>query len=512
MSSTSSSKRIDPTELTIPPRYFTASLNDDTEGFKVCNFIEKFIPITSSSHMGNIGDPVKLMDWQEEFFQALGEYKSGKTLRYRRALLTIPKKNGKSWLMSAYALAQMFLLPDNGVIVIVATTREQASLIFNEASKMAKKSPALKDRLQFRDHQKELINKKSGTKLKVYAADPDGLDGVIFDKCLIDEQHRHKRSEVYTILANSLTKPNSQLISVTTAGDPRDQSLLQSHYEYGKKLHHGETQDDTFLFRCWEASGHWEDPETWKSANPSFGQSIKLESLQSAYADAISTGSVSSFQRLRLNMWVATEDAWKVADTLRETADKSLSLNPGDEVILGFDGSYSGDSTAIVAVRCSDLFIDVVGHWKPTKGNEVKQVEVIDHLRDLCKTYKVKQIAADDSRWSYALSVLEDEGLPVLHYPQRATRIVPAITKFEQHVRDGAIKTNGNPVLIDHMSNCVMKYSPQYQANEFDRNASRKNGKDNDAAVCAVMAFDLATIIEPEAPKPTFTETWAMVA
>jgi hypothetical protein len=70
------------------------------------------------------------------------------------------------------------------------------------------------------------------------------------------------------------------------------------------------------------------------------------------------------------------------------------------EVVLGFDGSYSGDATAIVAVQVLGArrgrhygehlvpHVDVVRLWEPPEGApgwQVPIVDVEDALREACK-------------------------------------------------------------------------------------------------------------------------------
>jgi hypothetical protein len=85
----------------------------------------------------------------------------------------------------------------------------------------------------------------------------------------------------------------------------------------------------------------------------------------------------------------------------------------GADVVLGFDGSYSGDATAIVAVQIGDVpHLDVVRLWEHP-GSQVPIVDVEDALREACKRWRVQTIVADPFRWARSLQLLADEGLPV---------------------------------------------------------------------------------------------------
>jgi hypothetical protein len=93
------------------------------------------------------------------------------------------------------------------------------------------------------------------------------------------------------------------------------------------------------------------------------------------------------------------------------------------DVVLGFDGSYSGDATAIVAVELGDVpHLDVVRVWEPaegTPGQQVPIVDVEDALREACKRWRVQTIVADPFRWARSLQMLADEGCLSRNFPSR---------------------------------------------------------------------------------------------
>jgi hypothetical protein len=100
-----------------------------------------------------------------------------------------------------------------------------------------------------------------------------------------------------------------------------------------------------------------------------------------------------------------SREAWLACTAARPIPDEA-------EVVLGFDGSYSGDATAIVAVEIGDVpHLDVVQLWE-SPGVQVPIVDVEDALREACKRWRVQTIVADPFRWARSLQMLADEGLP----------------------------------------------------------------------------------------------------
>jgi phage terminase large subunit-like protein len=98
--------------------------------------------------------------------------------------------------------------------------------------------------------------------------------------------------------------------------------------------------------------------------------------------------------------------------------------------------------------------VDVLRLWEPApearSGDPVSIVAVEDTLREACRRFKVRALAADPFRWARSLQILADEGLPVEVYPQVPARMTPATTRFAEAVLNQALTHSGNPDLGRH--------------------------------------------------------------
>jgi phage terminase large subunit-like protein len=163
-------------------------------------------------------------------------------------------------------------------------------------------------------------------------------------------------------------------------------------------------------------------------------------------------------------------------------------------VVLGFDGSKNGDSTALVAVTVEpDPKIIVLGCWeKPLDKNAVWRVpreEVKEAIRDACRTYDVREVAADEFMWVSELEELLEEGIPVVAFPQTPTRMTPATQRFYELVTNQRLSQDGDPRMARHLSNAQIRTDARGSRLQKDaRNSPRKI----DLAVAAVMAVDRA--------------------
>jgi phage terminase large subunit-like protein len=164
------------------------------------------------------------------------------------------------------------------------------------------------------------------------------------------------------------------------------------------------------------------------------------------------------------------------------------------EVVLGFDGSFSNDSTALVAVELGDRpHLDVAACWeRPPHADEAWRVPILDvedAIRQACRRWQVREIVCDPFRWARSFQVLEDDGLPVVEFPQSPARMVPATQRFYEAVVNKTLTHSGDERLARHVGNCVLKVDSRGQRLAKDtKNSPRKI----DLAVAAVMAADRA--------------------
>ena len=129
-------------------------------------------------------------------------------------------------------------------------------------------------------------------------------------------------------------------------------------------------------------------------ANPALGDFLYVDALRST----MRTTREADFRRYRLGQWTQHADAWLPREAWLACAE-ARSIPEGADEVLGFDGSYSGDATAIVAVEITggSHFVDVVRLWEH-RGVPVPIVDVEDALREACKKWWVKSIVADPFR------------------------------------------------------------------------------------------------------------------
>jgi phage terminase large subunit-like protein len=178
-----------------------------------------------------------------------------------------------------------------------------------------------------------------------------------------------------------------------------------------------------------------------------------------------------------------------------EACEAPVGVADGAEVVLGFDGSFNGDCTALVAVTVEDTpHVEVVAAWERAAGTlddwQVPIVEVEDTIRAACGRWQVREIVCDPFRWARSFQVLEGEGLPVEAFPQSPARMTPATTQFYEAVVNGTLTHSGDARLARHVGNCVVRVDSRgTRLSKQHKHSTRRI----DLAVASVMAFARAS-------------------
>ena len=249
-------------------------------------------------------------------------------------------------------------------------------------------------------------------------------------------------------------------------------------------------------------------PETWQQANPAYDDLIDPDD----FAAAVITTPEAEFRTKRMNQWVSASTAWLPAGAWDECAT-DRTIPDGFDVVLGFDGSYNNDSTALVVCTVGeDPLIDVV--WCAERPKDAPQdwVVPIDEaeqaIRDACKRWQVREIACDPARWARTMQVLEAERLPVVEYPQSPARMIPATERFYEAVMQHKVVHSGNADLARHLGNAHVKRTTHGGHLQKDAKSSPRK---IDLAVAAVMALDRASHATPK-PTPRIVSLSAALA
>ncbi len=497
-----------------PPRWLTPVPEQaiiDGEGELVIKFAEAFGRITKDSVAGRAGEPLVLRDWQKELILNVFARENG-GLRHQTALVGMPRKNGKSALGSVLALYSLVLGPRGGEVYSVAAEKEQARIVFADAKKIIEASEEL---TALTTLYRDAIEVKSlGSVYRVLSAEAYSKEGLNPHFVLFDELHAQPSRELYDVMQLGMGARGNlaMLLAITTAGKKTDSegkdSIAYWLKQYGEKVATGEQKDDAFFMAWWESDGDYRLPETWAKANPGFGDLNAVSDFESAVKRTME----SEFRTKRCNQWVSSRDSW-LPDGLWESKEAEFEIEPDEEIILGFDGSFNNDATVIVGATIpknnEPVKVFLVKSWEKDPAIHdvdwrVDIAEVEATIIDFCQKHRnVREIACDPFRWERTMEILEsDYGLPIVKWPSTsAKRMVPACAKFKDAINENQLIHDGNPVLARHLGNAVIKtdnIGPRIVKE------NRASARKIDAAVAAVIAVDRALAGRIEEPVPEF--------
>jgi phage terminase large subunit-like protein len=494
-----------------PPKYLSKVSPTDygkSRGEQVIDFAETLCKITKDSVAGNAGQPLIFRDWQKELTRNLFAVNAKGILKHKIALIGLPRKQGKSAWLSSLALEHLVLGPSGGEIYSCAADRDQAKIVFGTAKEMIR----LESELQFLDVYRDAIyNPKNGTTYRALSAEAFTKEGLSPTFVAFDELHAQPNRELFDVMSLAMgARQNPMLVAITTAGVKTESSgkdsLCYDLYNYGKRIVSGEVKDPSFFFAWYEGdeSIDYRTEKSWKIANPGYGDICAADD----FASAVLRTPEAEFKTKRLNIWTSTQTAWLSAGTWEALEDKTREPEPGEDVILAFDGAFSNDSTALVAwlLGGDKPHLMVVGLWeRPVDADNTWHVPVAEVEQTIINTardsrFSVREIVFDPARWQRTFMVLDEQGLPVVSYPNSAERMVPATQKFYEGIVNGSFTHDGDERLARHINNCVTKQSSRGVM------VSKSNSKRKiDAAVASIFGYDRATSApEAKAPVPKF--------
>lgn len=496
-------------------------------GWQLIDWIETFLV----HGPGDIeGSPVTLDDEFAAFILRSYEVTETGARRVRRGVLSRPKGRAKSELAAFLAVAEA-LGPvrfdhwaDEGEvsswgyvfeagepvgrpvtrpeILCFATESGQAGNTYDGVRFICQQSEALRDAYPGIDAGIMRTLLPNGGSITPESAADSSKDGGKSTFIVADETHlwvlpRLKRLHQVT-LRNLLKRKiaSGWMLETTTTFAPGEGSVAEGTWEYAQAVLEGRTRDVGLLFDHREASPKWKPTvrrERLSGLREVYGPAaawMDLDAIADSYDDPQTSD--AEWRRYWWNQRVSVQGSW-LPEAAWQECHAAREIPDGATVVLGLDGSYSNDSTALIAVEVGEFpHIQVAGLWEKPPGQQgwtVPILDVEDMIRTCCLRWNVREITADPHLWSRSLQILAGEGLPVTEFPQSPGRMTPATQRFTQSVLERQLTHDGDPALTRHVSNATLvKDSRGWRVRKETKNSDKKI----DLAVAAIMAVERA--------------------
>ena len=247
------------------PKYYY----DTTEAYIRIDFIETFCLHSKSPFYGQ---PFKLMLWQKAFIEIIYSFHLSETKRqrFKKIILLIARKNGKSTLCAALAFAELIIGNAGSDIVCSSNDDNQANIIYLEINTMREMfDPHNKRTWKNQQCIKNLKNRSKVFKLSDRTRNKEGRN---IDFGILDESHEMKDNTIGKSIEQSQSlKINPKFINITTEGFIND-GYLDKELEYARAVLNDEIEDDTllpFLFTQDSEQEVFQDPSSHQKSNPS---------------------------------------------------------------------------------------------------------------------------------------------------------------------------------------------------------------------------------------------------
>lgn len=408
-----------------------------TLGWEVIEWIEEYLRVPSGERYGQ---PLELTDEQATLLVHF--YKltpSGEHARrvFRRGAVRRSKGWGKSPLLAAICLAEFAgpVLFDGWDaygrpvgrpqptpwVQIAATSEEQTANTYSAVYEMLRESDLADDHGIDAGLTRVTFRRRPG-KIEPISSSAGAREGQPITFAVLDETHLWFRSNggrrLAATLRRNLAKMHGTSFETTNAFRPGEGSVAEDTYrahedgQAGLLYSSREGPDVTDeLVRLRRREGGDEDrAKVLKSVRIAYGSSTWVDP-ERVLAELLDPATeVHDGRRYYLNQLVGDDEDVVDVATWRAIANEQATLNDRDVVALGFDGSDTDDSTALVAVRWPDWQVFVLDVWaRPVAMDtdagaavawQVPRVDVHNAVDNAFARYRVTRMYADPPRWA----------------------------------------------------------------------------------------------------------------
>ena len=455
------------------------------------------------------GERFNLQPWQRAIIR--GIYAKNKDIR--QAVISVPRKNGKTGLTITLALAHLCgpMSEPRGLVVSAACDRAQATIVFNGMKAIIAVVPELRERLEIRSWNKSIRDVVTDSEYLALSAEVTTKHGLNPSFIIYDELAQAKNRELFDVLATSQGARENPLMVVISTQSASDISPLTELLDLGAKGINPHLYSK--LYAAEMDANIW-SKKTWRACNPALGTFRSMDEFEAfaLQAQQIPTKQ-PSFRLLYLNQRVDVKEKQflDLDDWLATHRDIDYAQLEGKVCYGGLDLSSVRDLTAFtlyfptecVALpyvwipepaladdRAPFLAWKAAGHLR-VSGEKSTDTRVIAlAISDLQRKYDVRSVAYD--RWGIDTlrASLDDLGIyvPLLPHGQGYRDMSRSIDTFERLLVNRELRSPMNPVVTWSFQNLHVNTDPS-----GNRKFSKVNARDKiDPMVATIMAIGIA--------------------
>lgn len=507
---------------------------DASAAAKACTFIE-LMPHTKGK-WAQQGQTLTLEPWQVFMTVCLFGWLRRKdgTRRFRRFLLLVPRKNGKSAWAAAVGLYMLCADNEYGAEVYSGARNEkQAWEVFKPARLMALKRPQLCSHYGVDVNASNISIIANGSKFEPIIGDPG--DGASPSLAIVDEYHEHETNKLFDTMETGMgAREQPLMLVITTAGD----NIAGPCYEMqqdAQKMLEGSRQDDELLALIYgvDDGDDWADPEVVRKANPNIGVSVSEDFLLARQKDAMATPRKAGvFKTKHLNMWIQSRSAYYNVQKFGEAADPSLTIEQfeGQECIIGVDLAEKRDLTAIeYTFRHGEGFACFGKYYAPEEtielpenehyrtwrdmrlliqidGAVVDQREILEDIKEDLSRFDVREVSFDPWRSRQMAVELMELGANCIEFRGSPSNMNEPMREMDALIAAGNLHHDGNIAFTWMLSNVVNGT----RTGDMHRPAKERAENKIDGPVARMLALGRWMLDEAAPVSPWDDEEYAL--
>ena len=497
------------------------------------------------------GVPLVFEPWQLDFFEEALAVDEDERWYWRSVVKVVPRKNGKTHELAAYALYRCDQDEGSPEVLLTASSDEQAGRLFDAAQSFIRKGAYLGERFHLRDYVGEIARSDGGGLIERMASNPRRGHGYSPSLVVADELHawttRSLRKFWATMKTGGGARSAAQVFAITVAGaaDERDTEILGQLIDGAAAAGEVEQRGTLTIIRhhaarllVWIYEGPPEcDPRPLRQARAAHRHAQREHGEDSTEArDALAVA-----EEWRVTVGTSAKAAnpasWITADYLADQAEdpeiepaEFLQLHcgvwatqwgtfipreiwmygatgkvpePGAFVSIAVDGSRNHDCTVVgIAQLQPDGRVRVGAHifaaldWMPhheLHDRKISYERVEEYIvADCFGRFRVTKAGFDPRYLLRSTEILEKRlpGASLIEIEPQSGTMRDAYARLHRMAYDQMIDHDGDPAVTAHFSACRGQKTEAGWT--IKKTSSTESAKPIDAVPAIAMAVELA--------------------
>jgi phage terminase large subunit-like protein len=400
-----------------------------------------------------IGQP--LLEWQKLILKDMLTIDNNNQFIKRSTLLLIARQSGKSHLARMRVLAGLFCFGEKDILMM-SSNRSMALKSFNIIADIIERNDFLRVQLKNGDPKKgirrtngdERIILESGAQVEVVAATSDGARGRTADLLWIDELREVTEVAMDASKSVTLTRPNSQRLFTSNAGDAFSKVLNDLHEQC---LNHPPKSLGFYEYSAPPFCDIW-DRKAWAMANPSLGYLIPEEAIE----ETIATSTMEAARTETLCQWISSISSPFTPGSWEDICDRSMKMSPGPLTVFAFDIDMSRRNAALIAGQIlpdGRIGVALVQTWESQIS--VDELKIAAEIKGWCDSYKPRVVLYDRYTTLAVAERLQKSGVMVETIV--GAEFYAACSTLKDQIDNKRVVHAGQDVLDQQMQNCGAK-------------------------------------------------------